>query len=143
MFKPTAVISLQPTSPLLTSESITRAIELFRKNLIDSVVSLAEVKHFHPFRTYKLEHEFVKPLTEYTTEKYLQKQDRPLAYGFSGGIYLRKRGLLESWDGNGFALGYRVGGIIVSEEEALDIDSELDLLLFQTILEHRKKNILQ
>ena len=139
-FKPTAVISLQPTSPLLTSESITRAIELFRKNLMDSVVSLGEIKHCHPFRAYKIEHEFAKPLTEYTTEKYLQKQDRPQAYGFSGGIYLRKRELLEAWEGNGFAMGDRVGGVTVSEEEALDIDSELDLLVFQTILKHRKKN---
>ncbi len=139
IYKPDAIVSLQPTSPLLSFGSIKNAVTLYRTGEYDSVVSVTKISHFHPFRTYKIEGTLVKPLTEYTSEKYLQKQDRPSAYGFTGGLYLRKRDLLEKWNRRDFALGDKVGGVVVSEEEAIDIDSELDLLFFETILRYKKE----
>lgn len=136
-YRADAVISLQPTSPLLSADSIESAIELFRSKQYDSIVSITEIRHFHPFRAYSLDGESIMPLTEYTTEKFLQKQDRPKAYGFTGGLYLRKRELLEKWGGKDFALGERMGTVVVSEEEAVDIDSELDLIYFEAVLNYK------
>lgn len=81
----------------------------------------------------------MKPLTEYTSEKFLKKQDRPDVFGFVGGLYVRHRHLIEGWDGGGFALGERTGTVAVPNERAIDIDSELDFLIAQVVFDHLKE----
>lgn len=135
------VVSLQPTSPLIETASIDAGLErLLDDPSIESVVSVTLIRKHHPFRSYRLGKDgIVAPLTEYTTERYLQKQDRPPAYGFTGGLFVRRRQLLEDWDGTGFALGTRCAAQVVSEEEAVDIDTEVDFLLAEAILKSRQR----
>jgi CMP-N-acetylneuraminic acid synthetase len=96
------------------------------------------IQTFHPFRAYSLaENDMLQPLTEYTSEHFLQKQDRPPAYGFTGGFYIRRRKLLENWDGKGFALGANCVGEVVPEHAAVDINTPVDFLLCESILAHK------
>jgi CMP-N-acetylneuraminic acid synthetase len=133
------VLSLQPTCPLLEIASIDAGLARVLDNShVDSAVSVTLIRKCHPFRSYRLGVGCViEPLTEYTTEKYLQKQDRPPAYGLTGGFFIRRRALLENCDWQGFAFGDRCAGQVVSEEEAVDIDSEVDFLLAEAILARR------
>ncbi|MBZ0156309.1 MAG: acylneuraminate cytidylyltransferase family protein [Alphaproteobacteria bacterium] len=125
-----AVVSLQPTSPLTSPEDIDRAVGLFRESGCDSVVSVERIEKHHPFRAYAIERDTLLPFTEYTSEKYLQRQDRPPAYGFTGALYVRKRELLENWSGKDFCLGQDVRGVVIDRSRSLNIDAEDDLEYF-------------
>ena len=134
---PDVVVSVQPTSPLLTAADIDVAVDLLDESGCDSVVSVTEILHHHPFRALKLEGNRVVPLTEYTSERYLQKQDRPPAYGLTGGLYVRTRRLLDEWTGRDFALGANVRALVIEPERAVNIDHEVDMLAFEALLDYR------
>jgi len=132
------VMAVHPTSPFLTPEILDQALDwMTADEEVDSVVAVRRIEHNHPFRSYAMdEASRLSPLTEYTSEVFLQKQDRPDAYGFVGGLYVRRRELIENWDGTGFALGKRTQGVLVSSERAVDIDSELDMQIAQVVFDH-------
>ncbi|TKB77726.1 MAG: acylneuraminate cytidylyltransferase family protein [Nitrospira sp.] len=134
---PDVVVCIQATSPLLSAEDIDRAVELLIDQDCDAVVSVTPIQHHHPFRAMKLDGNQVRPLTEYTNDRYLQKQDRPPAFGFTGGLYVRRRALLEQWSGQDFALGQDVRALVIEPERAVNIDHELDLMVFEAILRAR------
>ena len=136
---PDIVVSMQPTSPFTPLEALDLAIDQVVQHDFNAAVSVKKITGTHPFRAYGLgENKAIKPLTEYTSEKYLQKQDRPEAYGLTGGLYVRRRFLLDRWQGTGFALGEKCYGVLVNEFEGLDIDNELDFLVCETVLKTRK-----
>jgi CMP-N-acetylneuraminic acid synthetase len=136
-WKPDVVVSIQPTSPLHEAEDIDQAIRLVLETGCDSAVSVSEILHGHPFRAMRLQGDRVLPLTEYTSDRYLQKQDRPKAFAFTGGIYARRSYLLEDWNGNDFALGRAVKAVLIEPERAIDIDHPVDLAVFESILRNR------
>jgi CMP-N-acetylneuraminic acid synthetase len=137
-FRAEVVVALHPTSPFLATRFIAEALSRTEIDPgLNSVVGIRRIEHNHPFRAYKLDDDrLLAPLTKYTSEVFLQKQDRPDAYGFVGGLYVRRRALLESWNGQGFALGSRSAGVVIPSELAIDIDSKLDLIVTQAVYEH-------
>lgn len=133
-----AVLSLQPTSPLLSTQDIERSIQVLHETGCDSVVAVTQILHHHPFRAMKVDHGRILPLTEYTSDRFLQKQDRPAAYGFTGGLYLRRRVLLEEWTGQDFALGKDSRAMTIEPERAVNIDHEVDIFFFEALLRHQE-----
>jgi N-acylneuraminate cytidylyltransferase/CMP-N,N'-diacetyllegionaminic acid synthase len=136
-WSPDVVVCIQATSPLLTSNDIDDAVNRLLDTGCDSVVSVTPIQHHHPFRAMKLDGDRVGPLTEYTSDRYLQKQDRPPAYGLTGGLYVRRRALLERWSGRDFALGADARALLIEPERAVNIDHEWDLVMFEAILKMR------
>ena len=138
-WSPDIVVSLQPTAPFTPALALDRGIHRLQDDdQIDSAVSVTLISGFHPFRAYSLmQDDLLEPLTEYTSEKYLQRQDRPLAYGFTGGFYIRRRQLLDVWEGKGFALGEQSVGEVVPEHAAVDINTPMDMLLAESVIAHR------
>ncbi|MDA2936640.1 acylneuraminate cytidylyltransferase family protein [Acidobacteria bacterium AH-259-A15] len=131
----TVVVSLQPTAPLLRPQTIDAGLCVLRDTGCDSVVSVRKVDHNHPYRIQQLDITgHLIPLFP-EGEQYLQKQDLPVFYAFSGGLYVRRRQLLEKWSGSGFCLGIDRRGIEVKGEESINIDSLLDLALVRTVVE--------
>ena len=93
------------------------------------------VKHNHPYWV-KSVNPVTKELSDFTNIKgdtYLQKQDLPECYSYTGGFYIRKRDVLERGKGKG--LGDDIRGYIISDDEALDIDYPLDLEYFRFLME--------
>jgi len=133
------IASLQPTAPFTQPEDIDAAVRKLVETGCDSVVSVESIERHHPFRAMKLSGDRLSPLTEYASEEYLQKQDRPPAYGFNGAIYVRKRKLLEKWAGKDFALGEDIRAIVMSPEKSVDINSPLDFLIAEALLKHNIK----
>lgn len=131
------VVSLQVTSPLTEAADIDRAVEKLLETQCDSVVSMKLIQECHPFRAYKLSDDHVLPFTEYTSEEFLQRQDRPPAYKFNGAIYVRRRVLLEQWNGKDFGLGKDVRGTLMPPQRSVDVNEPLDLLLVETLLRAR------
>lgn len=134
---PEIVVSLQPTAPLLSRQSIDAGVKMLRTTGCDSVASVRRVFHNHPYRVQQMDNSRRLHLLFPQGERYLQRQDLPVFYCLTGGLYVRKRQLLEKWSGNDFCLGEDRRGLEVDEKEALNIDSPLDLELFRVLIERR------
>ena len=132
-FTSDVVVSLQPTSPFLEAEDMDRAVEKLEETGADSVVSVQPVAHEHPFWVKKLEGDRVVSFNEYTNESFLQRQDLPPAYIYDGGIFARRRRLLESWSGRDFCLGGDVRAIVLGGWKSAHIDDELHLELVRVM----------
>lgn len=134
-----AVVSLQPTSPLITPDIIDSAIGMFAETGCDSVVTVSEIKHGHPYRAKRLlDGERLENFcTEFDGEKFLNRQERPPAYAYNGAIYLRRRELIENWNGKDMGLGQDCRGLVIKHESAINIDDEFDIKLAEFLLEER------
>lgn len=128
------VASLQPTAPLVRASTIERAIGLCGESGCDSVASVRRIEHNHPYRALRLDkQDRTEPLFA-EGESHLQRQDLPDLHAFSGGLYVRRRALLEQWSGRDFCLGEDRRAVVVGEEESLNIDTPLDLAVFRAIV---------
>ena len=137
-FSADVVVSLQPTSPFLEAEDMDRAVAKLEETGADSVVSVQPVAHEHPFWVKKLDGDRVVSFNEYTNESFLQRQDLPPAYIYDGGIFARRRRLLESWSGRDFCLGQDVRAIVLGGWKSAHIDDELHLELVRVMAKKKK-----
>ena len=135
-----AILSLQPIAPLLSTASIEAAIAMWHKTGCDSVFAIREVDHNHPFRIQSVDEE--GRVTPYVAdgERYLQRQDLPVFHSNSGGLYLRRRELLEKWTGKDFCLGSDRRAVVVPQWEAINIDTPVDLEMFRAYVTLKSQN---
>ncbi len=112
---PSLIILLYPTSPLLSSDRINEAIEILKKDELDSLISVVEdkghfwIKNKHYTRLYPKivkNRQYVDPL-----------------YRENGGIYLFTRNLIME---KNKITGGNVGFIIMENNESIDIDTNED-----------------
>lgn len=89
-----AIMLLQPTAPIRTSENIDEAIRLLEANNdINSVISVVAMNDIHPARMYwKHDGQLKSILPEFET---VRRQDIPPAYYRNGSIYLVRREAFE------------------------------------------------
>lgn len=130
------VISLHPTNPFTTTETIDRAIKLWLDTGCDSVTTVSEVTHAHPYITKRL-----KPGNVIESFCVIpggvvmsQRQSREKAYYMTGAIYVRNRELIEAENMDGHYLGSDARAVVVDETEAHDINNELDFELAEWIM---------
>lgn len=123
---------LQPTSPLRTADDISAAYNLFRNKAQFSVVSVCEAEH-SPLWCGHLPGnqefiDFIKP------ESVKQRQEGRKFYRLNGAIYIVD---IKKFAEERFL--YRKGGFayIMSQENSVDIDTELDFKLASVILQER------
>ena len=128
------VVSVQATSPFLEGEDIDGAIAKLEATDADSVASVQPIDHEHPYWVKRLEDDRILPFNEYTNETFLQRQDLPPAYIYDGGIFVRKRRLLEDWSGRDFCLGNDVRAIVLGGWKSLHIDDPLHLDLVRAVM---------
>jgi CMP-N,N'-diacetyllegionaminic acid synthase len=136
-FMADAVLSLQPTSPFLSGEDIDGAIDKLERTGADSVVSVQPIAHEHPFWVKKLQGDRVLPFNEYTNEAFLQRQDLPPAYIYDGGMFLRRREVLEGWTGRDFCLGEDVRAVVLGGWKSVHVDDALHLELVRVMKRQR------
>jgi N-acylneuraminate cytidylyltransferase/CMP-N,N'-diacetyllegionaminic acid synthase len=124
-YAPEFTITLQPTSPLRTTQDIDASIELIKAKKADAVVSVCPVEE-HPYWMKNLSEsgkmtDFIK-----LDEPITRRQDLPPIYSLNGAIYLANSDFLieqETW------FGSNTFGYIMPVERSLDIDTPLDLKL--------------
>jgi len=138
---PKRFISLQPTGPLITSNSLTGAIELHERTKCDSVASLVKITHTHPYwsKTFDPVTHRVGNFLNVDVHKYPQKQDVPPCYMYTGGFYIRKTELLKN--SGEFYLGEDIRGYLLPHEETLDIDDEEDMEYFEYIISRKAQRV--
>ena len=128
---------LQPTSPFRSRESVLQGIELFRRHKHRPVIGISVAKS-HPMWCFEIENGIMHPFI-IGEGLNMRSQDLPSAYIINGAFYLispeelRKQRL--------FYTENVVPLIITAPEESLDIDTEWDWKLAETIIrfEHTPK----
>lgn len=127
-FIPDMVAILFITSPLITSEHIKAAIDTLMIYNADSVISVKEDRKFH--------HRHGKYGLELLYEKRLLRQEKDLLYEETGSLIVTKREFISQNN----LFGKKIGHILLSEDEAIDIDNKFQFWLAEQIIKN-KENI--
>jgi len=134
-YRPEYIVLLQATSPLRVVEDIKGAIQTLKEKYAQAVVSVCETDK-HPWRSNTLpENENMK---DFLRAQILNKhrQDLPIFYQLNGAIYLAKMNYLRAC--NGFH-GPDTFAYKMVKERSIDIDSELDFRIAESLFAKRKK----
>ena len=133
-YRPDAVMTLQPTSPLRTSVHIDEAAALFVADPdADSLVSVVDVPHiFHPRSVMRRdERGYLVPYLD--GPAVTRRQDKEPVFARNGAaIYITRTARLAHYVFGGRLLAYPM-----SVETSLDVDAEADLVLAETSLASR------
>jgi len=128
------VVSLQPTSPLRRPQHIDDGIHLLFKSGAESVVGLCQARH-NPYWMWVIrDGEVMRLFSE--GWNFQRRQDLPVVYRVNGAFYANQRHVIMEY---GRILGKTIRGLIMTEEDSIDIDSSLDFTLAQTLLRSRRK----
>lgn len=120
------LVLLQPTSPLRNSQHVTEALELFSEN-IDLIVSV-KITSANPY--YVLFEENSNGLLEISKKgTFTRRQDCPLVYERNGAIYIYNLS-------NSYQSPQRQKKYIMDEITSVDIDTKLDWVITQAILQN-------
>lgn len=130
-YRPDAVMTLQPTSPLRTAAHIDEAAALFAADpAADSLVSFVEVPHvFHPRSVMKRDAAgYMVPYLD--DPQPTRRQDKEPVFARNGAaIYITRTQCLER-----FVFGGRLLAYMMDEAHSLDIDTEADLARAEAVL---------
>jgi CMP-N,N'-diacetyllegionaminic acid synthase len=131
---PDVVVLLQPTSPLRKARHIDEAVDWMRETKADTVVSVIEVPHrFNPHSVMQLKDgELVDFLPAPPDFDRFRRQALPVLYARNGPAVLASR--VEVILNAKSLYGARVVPYLMTEEESVDIDSELDLWVAEQLI---------
>ena len=135
-YRPDAVMTLQPTSPLRQAQHIDEAIGLFSADPeADSLVSVVEVPHhFHPLSVMKRgESGYLENFIEQERVVTRRQEKAPVFARNGAAIYITRLGSLK-----GFVFGGRLLPYSMSAEESVDIDEPADLERAAVLLKARQ-----
>lgn len=123
------LLLLQPTSPFRTQETLRKGIELFYENDRQPVLGVSPT-HAHPMWTLKMEGNYIVPfMREHGLE--VRSQDLPPAFVVNGSFYLISPAELRARQS--FVGIKTIPLLIESPKEALDIDTEWDFKMAESI----------
>ena len=123
-YRPDAVMTLQPTSPLRSADDITAAVRLLESTGADSVLSVSEVgAHAHPMRMLRLDDHGYATLfvnNDPVRKRINRRQDLPAAWLMNGAIYACRTELLFAEPPSQY--GDRVIAYPMPAERSISID---------------------
>ena len=135
-YKPEIIINLRPTCPLRSVEDIDKSVKKILDTNCDSVRTITKAKH-HPYWMGKLINDKLKPfIDDIDVQKYYQRQLLPDAYIINGGVDVMKAEIIEKEKS---LYGKDIRAVFMPEERSIDIDTNLDIYIAETILKRRNK----
>lgn len=120
---------VMPTAPLVQSEDIAHAYQVFAKNGYESLMSVSETEH-NALRSVFVKDQVMKPLFP----EYLNKGSRQLekTYQINGAvIWLKTAAFLKHQT---YFID-PIGAYVIPRERSIDIDTELDYLFAKFLIE--------
>ena len=128
------VILLEPTSPFRRQEDIEKCIQVLLENKADSAATYTDAK-VSPNRLWRISDDVVEPFIQGAVP-WLPRQKQPKAFELTGQIYaISTKVLFEDEESISTLLG-QIFPVITPRETALDIDTELDFMIAEKIMEH-------
>ena len=132
------VFLLQPTAPLRTLADIEAAMQLARREICDSVISVVQVLAVHPILMKRIEGNRLKDYCMPEKEGTRRQDYDPPAYMRNGAIYLTRRDVLMKTDS---IWGETICPYVMPPERSVSIDDEMDLRLLELMLQdHEPSN---
>jgi len=130
-----AIMILQPTAPMRRSTDINDAINLFKKNRCDSVISVCSVGGNHPARVkYLNKKKYIIDPTFSEKKEGQNRQELRDAYIKNGAIYLFKKRNLDK----NTIKGKKSLSMIMPRKLSINIDEGYDLEIAKYLLKKNK-----
>ena len=132
-----AVLSLQPTVPLITTNTLEELIRKFDSQDCKAVGTASEIRQGHPYLA-----KLLSGPAEDTAEDFIRlekgivrypRQKRPFLVFFNGAAFLRDRCLLEEMNEDENCMGDGPKVLMMSDLESLNIDEEFDFDLIKAV----------
>ncbi|NLG02370.1 MAG: acylneuraminate cytidylyltransferase [Clostridia bacterium] len=120
------VITMQATSPTLKAETLEKAILFFEQSEFDTILSATNQPH--------LSWKEVDGVITKNYEKRLNSQELPKNYVETGGFFITKRSCVS----DAGRIGERVNIFEIPSDESVDIDTEADWIVAESILKRKK-----
>lgn len=130
--KPEIIITLQPTSPLRTSEHIDSAIKLLTKDF-DSCVSVCAVEH-SPYKMFTLQQGLLVKLLP-DTNFGVPRQLLPTVYRENGAVYVT---WAETLIQKKSIWGDKIIPYVMKQKDSIDIDTIYDIKLAELLLKEKE-----
>lgn len=126
-------VDLDCTSPLRDDLDINQAIDNLLKSNADCIFSISESRKNPYFNMVEYENNFLK-ISKPVNPVILCRQAAPKVYDHVASIYVLKRNFLKNGKGllSGKAIGYEL-----SPEKGIDIDTEVDFKIVETLFLNR------
>jgi len=130
------VVLLEPTSPIRQNEDLCKSIDMVSSGTASAVVSIARCKSSHPaFLCSKNDSDTLSPyLNKSPTD--IRRQDVDELFYLDGSFYVSA---IEKIKSERTFYHIETKGIEVSEAGSWEIDSEIDFLVVQSIMEALRK----
>jgi N-acylneuraminate cytidylyltransferase len=131
----TYVVMLEPTTPLREPQDVAACLEL----LADEANEYGSVATFtpaviNPHRTWRLDGDSPEPFVD-GADPWLPRQKLPEAYQLNGGAYAFRVDAIEP-DGHSLLFG-EAGAVVMPASRSVDIDTETDFRIVETLLDDR------
>lgn len=130
------ICKLQPTSPLRRADHIRYAYELFKEKRANFLVSVCECEH-SPLWADKIGDDLSMDNFMCNVDKKTCRQYLPKYYRLNGAISMAKTDALKN---NKSFIGKGGYAYIMSQEDSVDIDSELDFKLSEYLIKQKAVN---
>ena len=136
---PDIIVHLRPTSPLRTVKHIDSGIELILKDKnADSVRSVCEPSQ-SPYKMWKIKEGYLVPIvnsSEEGVELYsTPRQSLPKVYWQTASVDIIRYNTIM---GMNSMAGKRILPFLIEEKYSLDVDTELDFLVAETVLKNKE-----
>ncbi|SLM30979.1 CMP-N-acetylneuraminic acid synthetase [Desulfamplus magnetovallimortis] len=145
-YSPDYILTLQPTSPLRTSNDIDGAINLLHRykktnntnnidyeEKIDAVIGICEASN-HPYIVHSINKKgYLEPFID-KKPSYLRRQDFPSAYVINGAIYLNQVSSLMALK---TMFPPKSIGYVMPRERSLDIDELWEFIVAEALIIHK------
>ena len=133
----TNILTLQPTSPFVKISTLKKAVNIFFKFKGTGIAPIAKINDSHPLTAQIIDsnHNLKFMVKPKNFDILFPRQNRPNAYRFTGGFYLRRSDNILNYKNDGWALGKKPLGIIIGEKESFDINTKMDLKLAKLLYE--------
>ena len=124
------------TTPFRSTKLIDAACNKAKNYPMQSILSMVNVGANHPYRMYTMNKDYLNQLIDHTKDPMLARQLLPPVYIRSGDIYLTKRDCILNKKS---LIGNISIGIEIPEDEAINIDSEYDLIIAEYTMMNKNK----
>jgi CMP-N-acetylneuraminic acid synthetase len=131
------IVLLQPTSPLRETKHIDEAIELLFEKNADAIVSVCEMEHNPLWSNVIPDNGDMKNFMDKAL-KNTRSQDLDKYFRLNGAIYICD--IKELLQEKTFFIKDKIYSYLMSKEDSIDIDEELDYEIAKIIMNKRNKN---
>jgi len=126
------VVMLEPTTPFRQPGDIEACLDRLAEGF-DSVATYTDAE-INPHRTWQIKNGQPEPFLP-EGDPWQPRQALPEAYQLNGGVYaFRADAVSDPGEGPSLLFG-RAGAVVMPPERSLDIDTELDFVIAETLIE--------